>query len=157
MQKEPITKVGVLSLERKIRILKKLKPQVINAIKKARAFGDLKENAEYHASKEELLIIEKKIRELERYLLMSVVVNTKDITDLSTVRFGALIKFKDLETCDLLSYHIVGEYEANVHLNKVSIKSSLAKKTILKRRSDIIIEKMATRCVKYEILDIIYI
>jgi transcription elongation factor GreA len=158
MSKEPITESGLIDLEKKLHFLKNVQLlKIIKDIKKAREFGDLKENSEYHAAKEDLYMLKKKIKKIEEHILNSDVIYMKTIKDVTTVIFGARVKFQNLENLCILNYKIVGEYESDINLNKISIKSPLAKAMILKKKNDIFDVKVFDKLTKYKILDIEYI
>ncbi len=156
MAKFPITLKGFEKLEQEIKHLKHIeRPEVIEAIATAREFGDLSENAEYHAAREKQSFIEGRILELEDKLARAEVI---DISKLSgnNIKFGAMVKLIDDETEKPVVYHIVGEYEADITKKRVSIASPIAKALIGKVVGDIV-EVMTPKGSKsYEVLEITY-
>ncbi len=130
MNRRPITVEGKKRLEE---LLKKLiqeeRPKVIQAIKEARAHGDLSENADYDAAKEQQALLEGRIADLSTKLASAQVVDTSQISS-EKITFGATVKLKDLDNDEEVSYCIVGEEEADVSQGRISISSPLAKKMI---------------------------
>lgn len=138
MSKFPISKQGYDKLEHEIKNLKvHERPKVIQAISVAREFGDLSENAEYHAAREKQSFIEGRILDLEDKLARAEII---DISKLSgeKIKFGALVKLLDDDTEEVHIYRIVGEYEADINQKRISIASPLAKALIGKTIGDII-------------------
>lgn len=136
MDKVPMTIEGFAKLEAELQRLKAVeRPRIIQAISEARAHGDLSENAEYHAAKEAQGLNEAKVADLEDKLSRADVI---DVTKLSgdTVKFGATVKLIDEDTEENVTYKIVGEYEADVKLGKVSITSPIARALIGKKAGD---------------------
>lgn len=159
MYKEPITENGFKNLEKKFNHFKYvMRPKIIFDIKKAREFGDLKENAEYHAAKEELFFIDKKIKNLENQILNSEIILIKSLNnEEGIVTFGSTVTIKNLLTLSIINYKIVGDYESNLKKNCISIKSPLAKKLIMKKKGDLIILDTHNQTLEYEIIDVKYI
>ena len=136
MDKVPMTPEGFAALEAEIKHLKTVeRPRIIKAIEEARSHGDLSENAEYHAAKEQQGWTEARVAELEDKLSRAEII---DITKLSgnTVMFGARVTLIDEETEDKTSYQIVGEFEADVKKGKISILSPIARALIGKKMGD---------------------
>lgn len=156
MQKFPITPVGFVRLENEIKHLKSVeRPAVIEAIATAREFGDLSENAEYHAAREKQSFIEGRITELEDKLSRSEVIDsTKFVND--SIKFGATVGLLEEDTQEKLHYQIVGEYEADLTKKRVSIYSPIAKALIGKRVGDVIEVRTPKGEKYYEILSIKY-
>lgn len=142
-------------------ILEKLKnterTRIIKEIKKAREFGDLKENAEYHSAKNEQNLIEKKIKEFEEKISNFEVIDTKIIQDTNIIKFGAIIELMELKTQKISIYQIVGEEEADIKNNKVSYKSPLSKILLNKSLNQIIDLITPNGIFKYQIKSIKYI
>ncbi len=158
MNKIPITKTGFNVLKKKlIKLIKYTRPKIINEIKTARDFGDLKENAEYHAAKEQLLIIENKINDLEKKISLSNIINIDHIINKSIIAFGATVDIQKINTNQIMTYQIVGETETNLTENKISIKSPMALALILKSKNDIINIKANRQNMQYRIINITYI
>lgn len=154
--KFPITQKGFVQLEQEIRQLKYVdRPAIIEAIATAREFGDLSENAEYHAAREKQSFIEGRILDLEDKLSRAEVI---DISKLSSdsVKFGATVKLIDDDTEEEAEYHIVGEYEADITKKRISIQSPLAKSLIGKSAGDIVEVSTPGGIKAYEILKISY-
>lgn len=136
MDKVPMTAEGHSAMMDEVKHLKSVeRPRIIKAIEEARAHGDLSENAEYHAAKEQQGWIEARVAELEDKLSRAEVI---DITRLSgdTVKFGARVTLIDEETDGETSYQIVGEFEADVKKGKISVSSPIARAIIGKKIGD---------------------
>ena len=126
----PVTKKGYELLKKELKqLIKTDRPAVVNSISTAREHGDLKENAEYHAAKEQQGFIEGRIQELNAKLANA---NVIDIEKLSgdKVVFGATVTFEDIDTEEVSNYQIVGEYESDIKQNKISISSPIARALI---------------------------
>ena len=127
MEKFPITKSGEQKLTEKLRKLKtKDRPEISQAIAEARAHGDLKENAEYHAAKEQQGFIEAKIQEIEHALANAQVIDVKDIPETGRVVFGATINLYDLTNDKSITYKIVGNLESDPEAGLISIHTPIA-------------------------------
>jgi transcription elongation factor GreA len=138
MVKFPITQKGFAKLEQELKHLKyEERPAVIEAISTAREFGDLSENAEYHAAKEKQGFIESKILDLEDKLSRAEIIDTSKLS-VDSVKFGATVEVMDDNTEEKSTYHIVGEYEADMSKSLISISSPLAKGLIGKSVGDIV-------------------
>ena len=138
MSKYPITKQAFAKLEQEIRKLKaEDRPRIIEAIATARDLGDLSENAEYHAAREQQSFVEGRILELEDKVARAEVI---DVTKLSgdSVKFGATVTLIDDETEEEVIYIIVGEYEADISKRRISIGSPLARALIGKTIGDLV-------------------
>ena len=139
MEKEPITIEGLESLKKELKFLKEEKrPEIVNAIAEARSHGDLKENAEYHAAKEQQGISEARIREIESKLSRSQVIDIKDIPETGKVIFGATVKLNEIGNDQEVEYKIVGEDEADVKEGKISFSSPISRAMIGKESGEII-------------------
>ena len=127
MDKKPITPEGQQRLRAELDQLKNVKRQeIIDAISEARAHGDLKENAEYHAAREEQGLNEARIRELEDVLGTSQVVEYKQMGVEDRVIFGSTVTIKDIETGEIKKYQIVGDAEADIENNTISFTTPMA-------------------------------
>tara|TARA_Y100000991_G_scaffold214393_1_gene202007 strand:- start:179 stop:655 length:477 start_codon:yes stop_codon:yes gene_type:complete len=127
MEKFPITKSGEQKLSEKLRKLKtKDRPEISQAIAEARAHGDLKENAEYHAAKEQQGFIEAKIQEIEHALANAQVIDVKEIPETGRVVFGATIDLYDLNNDKSITYKIVGNLESDPEAGLISIHTPIA-------------------------------
>ena len=157
MEKFPLTKVGYLALEEELKHLKAVdRPNIIAAISEARAQGDLSENAEYSAAKEKQSFIEGRIQDLEAVLSRAQIIDVADIkTDV--IRFGATVQIVDEDTDEEQQYQIVGDYEADIEKNKISLSSPLAKALIGKEVGDVAEYTAPSGKKSFEVLDIQYI
>ena len=137
MEKFPITKSGEQKLTEKLRKLKtKDRPEISQAIAEARAHGDLKENAEYHAAKEQQGFIEAKIQEIEHALANAQVIDVKEIPETGRVVFGATIDLYDLNNDKSITYKIVGNLESDPEAGLISIHTPIAQGLIGKNVGD---------------------
>jgi transcription elongation factor GreA len=152
MQRYPMTVEGELALQSELKELKSVKrPAVIAAIAEAREHGDLKENAEYHAAREQQGFIEGRIQEIEAKLSTSQVINVHDIPCTGKVIFGTTVTLLNIETDQGVTYKIVGDDEANVKVNKISVNSPIARALIGKEEGDVVVVKTPGGDVEYEI------
>jgi len=133
------------------------RPSVIDAIATAREFGDLKENAEYHAAKEQQALIEARIKNIESKLSDSQVIDVTQITPSDKVIFGTTVLIEDLADSSSLTYKIVGEDEANIKEGKISVVSPVAKKLIGKHEGDEVRVETPGGIKEYEIITVKYI
>jgi transcription elongation factor GreA len=154
MEKFPITPQGFLQLEAELKNLKSVeRPAVIAAISEARAHGDLSENAEYSAAKEKQSFIEGRIAECEARISRADVIDVKSLSN-DTIKFGATVKFADEDGGDESTYQIVGEYEADIKQNQISITAPLARALIGKKLGDSVEVKTPKGAKSYEVLKI---
>ena len=153
MQKIPMTVSGAEKLRKELQYLKTVaRPQTINAISEARKHGDLRENAEYHAAKEQQGFIEGRIREIESKLANSQIIDPSTVaTTEGKVVFGAEVTLVNLDTDQTVSYQIVGEDEADLKAAKISITSPIARALIGKRKGDCVDVQAPSGVVSYEI------
>ena len=155
MEKKPITPEGQQKLRSELDNLKNIKRQeIIDAISEARAHGDLKENAEYHAAREEQGLNEARIRELEDVLAMSQSIEYKSIDNQGKVIFGATVSIKDLETEKNHKYQIVGEAEADIEMNTISLTTPMAQSLLKMELGDIVEVKTPSGIKEFEIVNI---
>lgn len=156
MEKFPLTREGFIALEQELKRLKSVdRPNVIAAIAEARSHGDLSENAEYSAAKEKQSFIEGRIQELEAVTSRAQVIDPT-MNRGSAVRFGAKVVIVDEDNDKESKFQIVGDYEANIEQNKISLSSPLAKALIGKEVGDVA-EYIAPNGRKsFEILEISY-
>ena len=155
MDKKPITPEGQKKLRSELDQLKNIKRQeIIDAISEARAHGDLKENAEYHAAREEQGLNEARIRELEEALSLSTVVDYKDLGVTDRVIFGSTVTIVDLESDKQNTYQIVGESEANIDANTISLTTPIARSLLKKEVGDIVEVSTPGGMKEVEILEI---
>ena len=157
MDKFPLTKVGFLALEEELKHLKGVdRHKIIAAIAEARSHGDLSENAEYSAAKEKQSFIEGRIQDLEAVLSRAQVIDVAN-TKADVIRCGATVQVVDEDTDEEKQYQIVGDYEADIEKNKISLSSPLAKALIGKEIGDIAEYTAPGGKKSFEILDIKYI
>ncbi len=136
MERVPMTIFGHKSLEEELQRLKAVeRPRIIAAISEARAHGDLSENAEYHAAKEQQGLNEARVAELEDKLSRAEVIDTAAMSG-DTIKFGATVHLEDDDTGDKVKYTIVGDLEANLRDGKISISSPIARALIGKVKGD---------------------
>lgn len=156
MGKFLITKEGYQKLKNEIENLKNIeRPNIINAVATARELGDLKENAEYHASREKQSMIESRISFLEDKIANSEVVDVASLSG-SVVRFGATVKLQDNNSDKILTYKIVSEYESNIEEGLISNFSPVARAIIGKEVGDEVEITTPGGINDYEILEVIY-
>ncbi len=154
----PMTVDGAQALKTELHQLKSIeRPAVINAISEARAQGDLSENAEYDAAKEKQSFIEGRIQEIEAKLSSAKIINPHELEQDGRVVFGVTVVLQDVELVNKVTYQIVGEDEANIDLNKISINSPIARALIGKLEGDVVIVRAPKGDIEYEILDVLYI
>mgnify|MGYP003317588200 CR=1 FL=1 len=155
MDKLPITKAGEVKISAQLHQLKtKDRVEISQAIADARAHGDLKENAEYHAAKEQQGLAEARIREIESKLSRSQVIDVLSIPSSGKVIFGTTIKLFNISEGIDVSYKIVGEDEADVQTGKISFSSPLARALIAKEEGDLIKFESPSGVQEYEILSV---
>jgi transcription elongation factor GreA len=139
MSRAPLTMKGAQRLRAELEQLKSVqRPAVINAIAEARAHGDLKENAEYHAAREQQGFIEGRIKQLEAELSHAQVIDISTLNAGSRVVFGATVTLADVETDDEKRYQIVGDLEADIKLGMIAISSPIARALIGKHEGDVV-------------------
>ena len=155
MEKKPITPEGQQKLRSELDNLKNVKRQeIIDAISEARAHGDLKENAEYHAAREEQGLNEARIRELEEALATSQAVEYKSIDSQGKIIFGSTVVIKDLETEESHKYQIVGEAEADIEMNTISLTTPIAQSLLKKELGDVVEVQTPSGLKEFEIVNI---
>jgi|SRR5579885_866498 transcription elongation factor GreA len=157
MQKVPMTVKGADKLREELNRLKQVeRPRIINAIAEARAHGDLKENAEYHAAREQQGFIEGRILEIEGKLSIAHVIDISQMENTGRVIFGATIKLTN-EGSESISYQIVGEDEADISNGKISVTSPVARALIGKFEGDTVEVSTPDGTIVYEIVEVAYI
>ena len=158
MSKIPMTIRGVTLLQEELKKLKsKDRPDVIAAISEARAHGDLKENAEYHAAKEQQGFIEGRIKEIESKLSNAQEIDVTAINAGGKVVFGSTVTLIDLQNNDELTYKIVGEDEADIKSNLISYSSPIARAIIGKFEGDDVVFQAPGGEREYEVVSVEYI
>jgi len=157
MNKEPMTIRGHELLKAELKQLKSGdRPRVIKAIAVAREHGDLKENAEYHAAKDQQSFIEGRIKELEGKLSHVQVIDVTEIDAAGKVIFGSTIKLLDDETEQEITYRIVGQDEANIKTGLISYTSPIARALITKSKGDVVEFKAPDGAKTYEVIEVTY-
>ncbi|MEY2728686.1 MAG: hypothetical protein RJA93_762 [Pseudomonadota bacterium] len=158
MEKEPITPQGLekikIELQERISVTR---PKIVTAISEARAHGDLKENAEYHAAKEEQGHNERRIQEIETTIATANIVDVAKIKNDNKVIFGSTIILLDMETNEKKKYKIVGKDEANAKEGLLFYKSPIALELVSKRTGDFVSVKTPAGEKNYEIIEVKYI
>ena len=151
MQKYPMTVEGAAQLRTEVDRLKKEKPLISQAIATAREHGDLKENAEYHAAREQLGFLEGRLQDIEGKLSSAQIIDITTIPASDKVIFGVTVTLINCKTEQQVTYKIVGEDEANVNAGKISITSPIARALITKEVGDVVVVKAPSGDIEYEI------
>ena len=158
MDKEPITLNGLNDLKDELIFLKeKKRPEIVAAIAEARSHGDLKENAEYHAAKEEQSHNEGRITEINDIIARANVIDVTKLNNDGKVIFGSTVRVKDLETNKNISYKLVGQDEANIKKDLVFFRSPIGKAFIGKDKGELVTVITPSGERNFEILDVEYI
>ena len=158
MEKEPITLQGLEKLKKELIELKNIKrPKIIQAIGEARAHGDLKENAEYHAAKDEQAKIEGRIIKINDLIARANVIDVTKLKKKDNVIFGSTVDLLDLETNKKKTYKIVGEDEADLTKNFIYFKSPIGKALIGKNKKDLVTVETPSGEKNFEIVEVKYI
>lgn len=157
MKRVPLTQAGAKKLRAELEQLKKVeRPRIIEAIAEARAHGDLKENAEYHAAREQQGMTEARIRDLEGQLSHAEIIDVSRLDVGSRVVFGATVTLVDEESGDERTYQIVGDLEADIKENRVSISSPMARALIGREEGDVVEVEAPGGRRQYEIAQVQY-
>ena len=158
MEKEPITSQGLEKLKKELDELKNIKrPKIVEAIAEARAHGDLKENAEYHAAKDEQSKNEGRIVKINDLIARANVIDVTQLEKKDNVIFGSTVDLLDLENNKKKTYKIVGEDEADLTKNFIYFKSPIGKALIGKNKKDLITVATPSGEKKFEIIEVKYI
>ena len=158
MDKKPITVTGLKNLKSELEDLKNIqRPKVVEAIAEARSHGDLKENAEYHAAKEQQALIESRVIKINDLIARANVIDVTKIDNDGKVIFGSTVKVEDLELNKKISYKLVGQDEADISKNLIFYKSPIGKALIGKNKNDIVNVSTPSGEKKLEIKDVEYI
>ena len=158
MEKEPLTINGLKKLKAELEELKNIKrPKIVAAIAEARSHGDLKENAEYHAAKEQQALMEGRVLEINDIIARANVIDVTKIENNGNVIFGSTVSLLDLEKNKKNTYKIVGKDEADINLNLLYFKSPIGKALIGKSSKDLVTAITPSGEKNFEILDIKYI
>ena len=158
MNKEPITVTGLEKLKKELSFLKEMKrPEIVSAISEARSHGDLKENAEYHAAKEQQAHNEGRIQEIEDLIARANVIDVKNLKNEGKVIFGSTVSLINLDTQEKISYKIVGKDEADLKKKLIYFKSPIGKGIIGRSKGDLVEVKTPAGNKNFEIKDVQYI
>lgn len=158
MQRYPMTKEGQHAIHEELNRLKFVeRPRIIEAIKTARELGDLKENAEYQEAKREQGMIEGRIQELEAKLSNCQIIDVTTLPNNGRVIFGVTVTIMNCDTDEEVTYKIVGEDEADIKHNKISVTSPIARALITKEEGDRVDVQTPSGTLKYEIVKVDYI
>jgi transcription elongation factor GreA len=152
MNKYPMTVSGEATLRAELERLKKVdRPRIVAAIAEAREHGDLKENAEYHAAREQQSFNEGRVMEIEGKLGNAQIIDISGIPKTGKVIFGTTIDLVNMDTDETVTYRIVGEDESDVKSNLISIGSPIARALIGKEEGDVVVVKAPSGDIEYEI------
>ena len=158
MEKEPITVNGLKNLKTELEDLKNVqRPKIVEAIAEARSHGDLKENAEYHAAKEQQALIESRVIAINDLIARANVIDVTKIENNGKVIFGSTVKVLDLESKKEISYRLVGQDEADIKKNQIFFKSPIGKAFIGKDKGSIVNVATPSGERNFEILDVEYV
>ena len=158
MEKEPLTVTGLKKLKEELKFLKENKrPNIVTAISEARSHGDLKENAEYHAAKEQQSHNEGRIQEIEDIIARANVIDIIKLNNNGKVIFGSTVYLQNLDTNEKISYKIVGKDEADLRLKLIYFQSPIGKGLIGKNKKDLVEIKTPSGTKNFEIIDVKYI
>jgi len=152
-----MTKVGAEKLREQLHKFKTVdRPRITTAIAEARAHGDLSENAEYHAAREQQSFMEGRINKIESTLADVQIINVKEINETEKVVFGATVSILNLKSDEEVTYQIVGELEADINTGLISISSPIARSLIGKQVGDIADVNAPSGVIEYEIIQVRY-
>ncbi|WP_130537230.1 transcription elongation factor GreA [Thiomicrorhabdus indica] len=158
MNKHPMTKEGADALQEELNHLKKVeRPRITDAIAEAREHGDLKENAEYHAAREQQGLTEARIKQIEGLLSNAQVIDVTKLPQTGKVVFGVTVQLLNLDTDEEVTYKIVGNEEADLKHNKVSVNSPIARALIGKEAGEEVVVQAPSGNIDYEILEVEYL
>ena len=157
MNRRPLTKNGAQKLRGELQALKtEARPKIISAIAEARAHGDLRENAEYHAAKEQQSFIEGRIAEIEGWLGSAEIIDPATVNAGGRVVFGATVELLHLSTDAEVRYQVVGDAEADIGQGLISISSPIARALIGREEGDVVTVAAPDGEIEYEILSVEY-
>ena len=152
MEKEPITLNGLQNLKNELEDLKNVqRPKIVEAIAEARSHGDLKENAEYHAAKEQQALIESRVIAINDLIARANVIDVTKIDNDGKVIFGATVKVQDLDNKKYITYRLVGQDEADIKKNLIFFKSPIGKSLIGKNEGEMISVNTPSGEINFEI------
>ena len=158
MEKEPITIEGFEKLKKELEELKNTKrPKIVEAIAEARAHGDLKENAEYHAAKEQQSHNEGRIQEIEDLIARANIIDVTNINNDGKVIFGSTVYLQNLDTNEKIEYKLVGKDEADLKKKLIFFQSPIGKGLIGKNKNDLVEITTPSGIKNFEIIDVKYI
>ncbi len=158
MSRQPLTKAGAERLREEVARLKKVdRPKIIAAIAEARAHGDLRENAEYHAAREQQSFIEGRIRHLEYSISHAHVIDVSRLNPGEKVVFGATVTLADEESGEEIEYQIVGDVEADIKHNRIAVSSPIARALIGRSVGDEVTVQAPAGARTYEIVEVRYV
>ena len=158
MNKVPLTVTGAEKLREELAELKSVvRPRIIAAIAEAREHGDLKENAEYHAAREQQSFTEGRIADVEAKLSNAQIIDVTTLDAGGKVVFGATVKLENVDTEEIVTYQIVGNDEADIKQGRISISSPIARALIGKESEDVVTVNAPGGDIDYEILGVKYI
>jgi len=158
MDRAPVTKKGADRLKLELNELKSVvRPRIVEAIATAREHGDLKENAEYHAAREQQSFNEGRIQQLEGILSTAQIIDITELNVEGRVVFGATVELEDVGTEETVIYQIVGDIESDIKENRISILSPIARSLIGKEEGDIAVVKAPAATIEYEIIEVSYV
>ncbi|BBT18885.1 transcription elongation factor GreA [Pseudomonas sp. 1D4] len=157
MTKFPMTIQGAQALEDELKALKIERPKISQAIAEARELGDLKENAEYHAAREQQGLAEARIRDIEAKLSNAHIIDITTIPHSGKVIFGVTVDIANVETDETVTYQIVGDDEADIKRGKLSVSSPIARALVGKVEGDVVVVKTPSGLVEYEIVEVRHI
>ncbi len=157
MTRPPLTKVGAERLREELAKLKKDdRPKIIAAIAEARAHGDLKENAEYHAAREQQSFTEGRIQNLTATISGAQIIDVSRLNAGSRVVFGATVTLSDEESAEETTYQIVGDLEADIKHNRIAVSSPIARALIGREEGDVVVVRAPAGDREYEIVSVEY-
>tara|TARA_Y100001970_G_C14198435_1_gene839557 strand:- start:75 stop:551 length:477 start_codon:yes stop_codon:yes gene_type:complete len=158
MDKEPITINGLEKLKEELIFLKeKKRPEIVEAISEARSHGDLKENAEYHAAKEQQSHNEGRIQEIDDIIARANVIDVTKIINEGKIIFGSTVFLQNLDTNEKIKYKIVGKDEADLKQKLIYFKSPIGKGLISKNKGDLVEINTPAGVKNFEIIDVKYV
>ena len=158
MDKEPITIQGIEKIKKELIYLKeKKRPEIVSAIAEARSHGDLKENAEYHAAKEQQSHNEGRIQQIEDIIARANIIDVTKINNDGKIIFGSSVFLQNLDTNEKISYKIVGKDEADLNQKLIYYKSPIGKGLIGKNKKDLVEISTPAGTKNFEIIDVKYI
>jgi transcription elongation factor GreA len=157
MDRAPITATGAEELKAELNKLKSEdRPRITQAIAEAREHGDLKENAEYHAAREQQSFVEGRIQHLESVLSTAQIIDVSSLNVEGRIVFGATVVLEEVESGEEVTYQIVGDVEANIEKGRIAISSPIARALISKEEGDVAIVQAPGGTREYEIVEVTY-